>query len=144
MPFLFNLIYQDFARVQNCPNITSWTLKLVLVNAMINFKACLSKFEFWTFLGYFPHHCLPLPNCIDVFEWLCICSHRVGCGDDHFLQMFSHLPNTHNITSHKQNAFWENLICIEYFHNSIGKTTYCHIVSHCTMFVRDACFCVFL
>ena len=63
-----------------------------------------------------------------------ICSHRVGCGDDHFLQMFSHLPNPHIVgptTSHRpnKNAFWRKPqhFCIEYFHNF----TLNHYVVHC-------------
>ena len=63
----------------------------------------LSKFYCQTFWGYFSHQRIPFPVCNDS------CAYALGCGDDHFRQMFSHLQNfanTHNITSHKnKNVF---------------------------------------
>ena len=63
----------------------------------------LSKFYCQTFWGYFSHQRIPFPVCNDS------CAYALGCGDDHFRQMFSRLQNfanTHNITSHKnKNVF---------------------------------------
>ena len=86
------------------PCLLPFLFERIKQEAMELLKAFFSSTFNVQLVGFFSsHQHIPFPVCNDS------CAYALGCGDDHFRQMFSRLQNfanTHNITSHKnKNVF---------------------------------------